>query len=123
MEVGKLPFLKELTGLAIVKASTLAPKFMARRLVPRLLTPRRRQPQLSETHERVDIGNGIVAWQESDQDPKIPLALFVHGFDGNHDQWHAIGPVVKQAGYRAVFLDPPGRGASKKGQCDPIIFS
>ncbi len=123
MKVKNLPFLEKITGLAIVKASTLAPKFVARRLAPRLLTPRRRQPLLSETHERVDIGNGIVAWQEFDQDPKMPLALFVHGFDGNHDQWHAIESVVKQAGYRTVFLDPPGHGASRQVQCDPIIFS
>lgn len=96
---------------------------MARILVPRILTPRRRRSHLSQTHERIDIGNGIVGWREFGQDPKMPLALFVHGFDGNHDQWYTIGTVVRRAGYRVVFLDPPGHGASKAGQCDPIVFS
>lgn len=123
VELGNMSFLREFTGLAIVTASTLAPRFMARILVPRILTPRHSRSHLSQTHERIDIGNGIVAWQEFGQDPKMPLALFAHGFDGNHDQWHTIGEVVQQAGYRVVFLDPPGHGASKAGQCDPIVFS
>jgi pimeloyl-ACP methyl ester carboxylesterase len=121
--LGNLSFLRKFTGLAIVTASAFAPRFMARILVPRILTPRRSRSHLSQTHERVDIGNGIVGWQEFGQDPKMPLALFAHGFDGNHDQWNAIGKVVQQAGYRVVFLDPPGHGASKAGQCDPIVFS
>jgi pimeloyl-ACP methyl ester carboxylesterase len=123
MELGNLLFLRKFTGLAIVTASTLAPRFMARILVPRILTPRRRRPHLSQTHERIDIGDDIVAWQEFDQDPKMPLAMFIHGFDGNHDQWRGIGKVVQQAGYRVVFLDPPGHGASKEAQCDPVVFS
>lgn len=49
MKVKNLSFLEKLTGPAIVKASTLAPKFMAQRLVPRLLTPRRRRSHLADT--------------------------------------------------------------------------
>lgn len=122
-ELRNLSFLRKFTGLAVVAASTFAPRFMARILVPRILTPRRRRSHLSQTHELIDIGDGIVAWQQFGQDPKMPLALFVHGFDGDHDQWRAFGKVVQQAGYRVVFLDPPGHGASKAGQCDPIVFS
>ena len=50
----------------------------------------------------------------------MPLALFAHGFDGNHDQWNVIGKAVQQAGYRVVFLDPPGHGASKAGQAETL---
>lgn len=107
----------------IVMGSEIAPNLMARIIVPRLLTPRRVQSRLPDTLEPIDIGDGIVAWREHDSDPTMPLALFVHGFDGNHAQWSDIETVVRQSGYRVIFLDPPGHGSSQQGQCDPIIFS
>ena len=59
-ELGNLSFLRKFAGLAIVTASTFAPRFMARILVRRILTPGRSRSHLSQTHERVDIGNGMV---------------------------------------------------------------
>lgn len=107
----------------IIMGSDFAPNFFARIIVPSLLKPRRVQSRLSGTFEPIDIGDGLVAWREYDSDTKRPLALFVHGFNGNHTQWSAIEKVVREAGYRTIFLDPPGHGSSRPGQCDPIIFS
>lgn len=104
-------------------ASDFAPNLFARIIVPSLLMPRRVQTQLSGKLERIDIDDGLVAWRENDNDPTQPLALFGHGFNGNHAQWSAIVEVVREAGYRVIFLDPPGHGSSRPGQCDPIIFS
>lgn len=103
--------------------SDFAPNLFARIIVPGLLKPRCAQSRLSGTFEPIDIGDGLVAWREYDSDPTRPLALFVHGFNGNHTQWSAIGKVVRKAGYRTIFLDPPDHGSSRPGQCDPIIFS
>lgn len=113
----------KIAGKLIVVGSDIAPNLMARIIVPRLLTPRHVPSRLPDTFEPIDIGNGIVAWREYDSDPTMPLALFVHGFNGHHAQWSAIETVVQQSGYRTIFLDPPGHGSSLQGQCDPILFS
>jgi len=113
----------KIVGKVIVLGSDFAPNLFARIIVPGLLKPRRVHSRISETLERIDIGDGLVAWREYDSDPTRPLALFVHGFNGNHAQWSAIVEVVREAGYRTIFLDPPGHGSSRIGQCDPIIFS
>jgi len=113
---------QKIAGKVIAIGSGLAPNLFARIIVPGLLMPRRVPAQSTATLERIDIDDGLVAWQENDSDPTRPLALFVHGFNGNHAQWSAIAKVVREAGYRLIFLDPPGHGASRRGQCDPIIF-
>lgn len=115
-------FLQKTAGYALAIAANLAPRFMARRLAPRLLSPRRQPPGLARTHQPIEIGNAGVAWQGYGHDPALPIALFVHGFNGNHAQWQPIETVVKRAGYRCIFLDPPGHGASKSGQRDPVLF-
>lgn len=117
-----MPNLSKIVASGVLKVAEVAPRFMARRLAPRLLRPKRKSHEMAATYQRVDVGNGICAWREPEADDGKPLVLLVHGFDGRHDQWQAVEYVVREAGYRVAFLDPPGHGFSEGTQCDPVIF-
>jgi pimeloyl-ACP methyl ester carboxylesterase len=98
-------------------ASHLMPR-IARRHAARLFTspPRYagRAPQRDARQETVRSGEHLLAvWQVGPQ--QAPAVLLAHGWGGRGAQLDAFVPPLLAAGYRVVWFDQPGHGASARG--------
>jgi pimeloyl-ACP methyl ester carboxylesterase len=108
---------------ALAAASYLAPALVAPFFRRMMLNPRRhvRPPPLlalPDADERIDLGNGLVAWRWG-EGPKV---LLVHGFEGNRSQFGAIIEALLTRGYSAVALDVPAHGESAGGELTAVNF-
>lgn len=110
---------------ALAAASYLAPTLVAPFFRRMMLTPRRhvRPPPVlavPEADERIDLGDGLVAWRWGD--PAIPAVLLVHGFEGNRAQFGAILEALLARGLSVVALDVPAHGESVGDELTAVKF-
>jgi pimeloyl-ACP methyl ester carboxylesterase len=50
-------------------------------------------------------------WGEGDR-----VAVLIHGIFSSSGNWHRLGPVLADRGYRAIAVDLPGHGASPRAE-------
>ena len=98
---------------ALAAASYVAPSLVAPIFRRMMLRPRRhvRPPPvlvLRQADERLDLGDGLVAWRWG----RGPTVLLVHGFEGSRSQFAVIIEALVAQGFSAVALDAPGHGES-----------
>ena len=98
---------------ALAAASHVAPWLVAPFFRRMMLKPRRhvRPPPvlaLKAADERIDLGDGLVAWRWGEG----PTVLLVHGFEGDRRQFAAIIDALVERGFAAVALDAPAHGES-----------
>lgn len=100
---------------ALAAASYVVPGLVAPFFRRMMLTPRRhvRPPPVlavPDADERIDLGDGLVAWRWGDDSPAVPTVLLVHGFEGNRSQFGAILEALLARGLSVVALDVPAHG-------------
>lgn len=108
---------------ALAAASHVAPSLVAPFFRRMMLNPRRhvRPPPvlaLPAADERIDLGDGLVAWRWGDGPP----VLLVHGFEGNRTQFGAIIEALIERGLSAVALDVPAHGESAGDELTAVKF-
>jgi pimeloyl-ACP methyl ester carboxylesterase len=108
---------------ALAAASHVAPSLVAPFFRRMMLNPRRhvRPPpalSLPLADERIDLGDGLVAWHWGEG----PVVLLVHGFEGNRAQFAAIVAVLVERGFSAVALDVPAHGESAGDELTAVKF-
>ncbi len=112
---------------ALAAASYVVPGLVAPFFRRMMLTPRRhvRPPPVlavPDADERIDLGDGLVAWRWGDKDPAIPNVLLVHGFEGNRAQFGAILEALRARGLSVVALDVPAHGESLGDELTAVKF-
>lgn len=112
---------------ALAAASYLAPSLVAPFFRRMMLTPRRhvRPPPVlavPEADERIDLGDGLVAWRWGESDPTTLSVLLVHGFEGNRAQFGAILEALLARGLSIVALDVPAHGESVGDELTAVKF-
>lgn len=112
---------------ALAAASYVVPGLVAPFFRRMMLTPRRhvRPPPVlavPDADERIDLGDGLVAWRWGDNEPAIPTALLVHGFEGNRAQFGAILEALLARGLSVVALDVPAHGESLGDELTAVKF-
>lgn len=108
---------------ALAAASYLAPSLVAPFFRRMMLAPRRhvRPPPilaLPAADERIDLGDGLVAWRWG-EGPKV---LLVHGFEGNRAQFGAVIEALIGRGLAAIALDVPAHGESAGEELTAVKF-
>lgn len=108
---------------ALAAASYVAPALVAPFFRRMMLKPRRhvRPPPvlaLPEADERIDLGDGLVAWRWGEG----PRVLLVHGFEGNRAQFGAIIEALVDRGFSAAVLDVPAHGESAGDELTAVKF-
>jgi pimeloyl-ACP methyl ester carboxylesterase len=108
---------------ALAAASHVVPSLVAPFFRRLMLNPRRRvRPPpvlpLPATDERIDLGDGLVAWRWGEG----PAVLLVHGFEGNRAQFAAIIEALLARGLAAVALDVPAHGESAGKELTAVKF-
>lgn len=75
--------------------------------------------------ETVDHGEVPLAlWHwDAGLDTDAPLALLVHGWEGQAAQFHRLVPVLRELGYRVAAPDMPAHGASGGTASSPVDFA
>jgi pimeloyl-ACP methyl ester carboxylesterase len=112
---------------ALAAASYVVPGLVAPFFRRMMLTPRRhvRPPPVlavPAADERIDLGDGLVAWRWGDNDPAAPHVLLVHGFEGNRAQFGAILEALLARGLSVVALDVPAHGESLGNELTAVKF-
>jgi pimeloyl-ACP methyl ester carboxylesterase len=107
---------------ALAAASHVAPALVAPFFRRMMLNPRRDvrpAPHFDlPPAERVDLGEGLVAWRSGTG----PAVLLVHGFEGNRAQFGAVVDALVERGYAAVALDVPAHGESVGSELTAVKF-
>jgi len=108
---------------ALAAASHVTPSLVAPFFRRMMLNPRRhvRPPpalSLPLADQRIDLGDGLVAWRWG----QGPVALLVHGFEGNRAQFAAIVAALVERGFAAVALDVPAHGESAGDELTAVKF-
>ena len=108
---------------AFAAASYLAPSLVAPYFRKMMLTPRRDvrpapRLELPVADERLDFGDGLVAWRWG----QGPTVLLVHGFEGNRAQFGAVIEALVMRGFTAVALDVPAHGESSGHELTAVKF-
>jgi pimeloyl-ACP methyl ester carboxylesterase len=108
---------------ALAAASHVAPSLVAPFFRRMMLNPRRhvRPPPvlaLPAGDERIDLGDGLVAWRWG----AGPAVLLVHGFEGNRAQFGAIIEALVERGFAAIALDVPAHGESAGDELTAVKF-
>ena len=112
---------------ALAAASHVAPALVAPFFRRMMLTPRRNvrpapRLDLPAADERLDLGDGLVAWRWNAAAPAAPLVLLIHGFEGHRTQFGAIVDALLAAGCSAVALDVPAHGESSGSELTAVKF-
>jgi len=112
---------------ALAAASYVVPGLVAPFFRRMMLTPRRhvRPPPVlavPDADERIDLGDGLVAWRWGDSDPPISTVLLVHGFEGNRAQFGAILEALRARSLSVVALDVPAHGDSLGDELTAVKF-
>jgi pimeloyl-ACP methyl ester carboxylesterase len=112
---------------ALAAASHVAPSLVAPFFRRLMLKPRRdvRPPPLLElpsAEERLELGDGLIAWRWGAKGPSAPTVLLVHGFEGNRAQFGAIIDALLARGFAAVALDVPAHGESDGDELTAVKF-
>ena len=112
---------------ALAAASYVVPGLVAPFFRRMMLTPRRhvRPPPVlavPDADERIDLGDGLVAWRWGDDSPAVPTVLLVHGFEGNRSQFGAILEALLARGLSVVALDVPAHGESLGDELTAVKF-
>ncbi len=112
---------------ALAAASYVVPGLVAPFFRRMMLTPRRhvRPPPVlavPDADERIDLGDGLVAWRWGDNNPATPNVLLVHGFEGNRAQFGAILEALLARGLSVVALDVPAHGESLGNELTAVKF-
>ena len=112
---------------ALAAASYVVPGLVAPFFRRMMLTPRRhvRPPPVlavPDADERIDLGDGLVAWRWGDNDPAISTVLLVHGFEGNRAQFGAILEALRARSLSVVALDVPAHGDSLGDELTAVKF-
>ena len=112
---------------ALAAASYVVPGLVAPFFRRMMLTPRRhvRPPPVlavPDADERIDLGDGLVAWRWGEGDPAIPTVLLVHGFEGNRAQFGAILEALRARSLSVVALDVPAHGESLGDELTAVKF-
>ncbi|OFX03630.1 MAG: hypothetical protein A3D94_20315 [Alphaproteobacteria bacterium RIFCSPHIGHO2_12_FULL_66_14] len=108
---------------ALAAASHVVPELVAPFFRRLMLKPRRhvRPPPLLDlpvADERLDLGDGLVAWRWGEG----PRVLLVHGFEGNRAQFGAVIGAMLARGFAAVALDIPAHGESVGHELTAVNF-
>jgi len=108
---------------ALAAASHIAPALVAPVFRRMMLRPRRhvRPPpdlELPAADERLDLGDGLVAWRWG----QGPAVLLVHGFEGSRMQFAAMVEALVDRGLSAVALDVPAHGESTGDELTVVQF-
>ncbi|MFZ5781858.1 MAG: alpha/beta fold hydrolase [Pseudomonadota bacterium] len=108
---------------ALAVASHIAPSLVAPFFRRMMLRPRRnvRPPpvfDLPAPDQRIDLGDGLVAWRWGDG----PAVLLVHGFEGSRSQFGAIVAALRERGFGAIVLDAPAHGDSSGEELTALTF-
>jgi pimeloyl-ACP methyl ester carboxylesterase len=108
---------------ALAAASHVAPSLVAPFFRRMMLNPRRhvRPPPtlaLKVADERIDLGDGLVAWRWGEG----PRVLLVHGFEGGRGQFAAIIEALLARGLAAIALDAPAHGDSAGDELTVVKF-
>lgn len=112
---------------ALAAASYVVPALVAPFFRRLMLNPRRhvRPPPvlaLPPADERIDLGDGLVAWRFGRAGRAIPTVLLVHGFEGNRAQFGAIIDALLARGFAVVALDVPAHGDSAGRELTAVKF-
>ena len=112
---------------ALVVASRVTPRLVAPFFRRLMLNPRRNirpQPALAlpPADERIDLGDGLVAWRFGRTGPAVPTVLLVHGFEGNRAQFGAVIDALLARGFAVVALDVPAHGESAGHEVTAVTF-
>lgn len=112
---------------ALAAASHVAPSLVAPFFRRLMLRPRRdvRPPPLLDlpaAEERLELGDGLIAWRWGAKGPSVPTVLLVHGFEGNRAQFGAIIDGLLARGFAAVALDVPAHGESDGDELTAVRF-
>jgi len=108
---------------ALAAASHIAPGLVAPFFRRMMLNPRRhvRPPpvlSLPAADERLDLGDGLVAWRWGEG----PCVLLVHGFEGNRTQFGALVEALRSRGFAVAALDVPAHGDSAGEELTAVKF-
>lgn len=111
--------------VALAAASYVAPALVAPFFRRMMLQPRRHisaPPALTlrAADERLDLGDGLVAWRWGAGG--APVVLLVHGFEGNRAQFGAVLDALLARGFAAVALDVPAHGESAGNELTAVKF-
>jgi len=109
---------------ALAAASYVAPALVAPFFRRLMLHPRRHvsaPPALTlrAADERLDLGEGLVAWRWGEG----PTVLLAHGFEGSPAQFGAVIDALVERGCAVVALDMPAHGASGGDEASPATFA
>ncbi len=112
---------------ALAAASHVAPRLVAPFFRRLMLNPRRhvRPPPvlaLPPADERIDLGDGLVAWRWGRTGRAVPTVLLVHGFEGNRAQFGAVIDALLARGFAVVALDVPAHGESAGRELTAVKF-
>ncbi len=112
---------------ALAAASYVAPRLVAPFFRRLMLNPRRhvRPPPvlaLPPADERIDLGDGLVAWRWGRTGRAVPTVLLVHGFEGNRAQFGAVIDALLARGFAVVALDVPAHGESAGRELTAVKF-
>lgn len=112
---------------ALAAASHFAPGLVAPFFKRLMLTPRRDvrpapRLELPTPEERIDLGEGLIAWRWGSSDPDVPVVLLVHGFEGHRTQFGALIDALLERGYAAVAIDVPAHGESAGDELTAVKF-
>ncbi|MDP1753346.1 MAG: alpha/beta fold hydrolase [Reyranella sp.] len=112
---------------ALAAASYVVPALVAPFFRRLMLNPRRhvRPPPvlaLPPADERIDLGDGLVAWRWGRTGRAVPTVLLVHGFEGNRSQFGAIIDALLARGFAVVTLDVPAHGESAGRELTAVKF-
>jgi len=112
---------------ALAAASYVVPRLVAPFFRRLMLNPRRhvRPPPvlaLPPADERIDLGDGLVAWRFGRTGRAVPMVLLVHGFEGNRAQFGAVIDALLARGFAVVALDAPAHGESAGRELTAVEF-
>ena len=108
---------------ALAAANHVAPALVAPFFRRMMLNPRRDvrpapRLDLPAADERIDLGDGLVAWRWGEG----PVVLLVHGFEGNRAQFGAVIDGLLDRSFSAVALDVPAHGESAGNELTAVKF-
>ena len=111
----------------LAAASCVVPALVAPFFRRLMLNPRRhvRPPPvlaLPPADERIDLGDGLVAWRWGRTGRAVPMVLLVHGFEGNRAQFGAVIDALLARGFAVVTLDVPAHGESAGRELTAVKF-